>query len=218
MTECGSLTKRIAAEQVPEQDAIRNSMLTSSDVNMNDDNNLRGSVVTFHDANPGGGASTEGDSYPKRIVVETAPDGATLRNSVVTFSDSNTADVNNFRGGVVTFTGASPLDAARPFRSSSSSSTTRTVVVDATKHLEEGSTTSDKLVPGVDDVTKGVQDVVTSAKHFVRIFRIDNEIFEVNEEQLDRVRMSKYEFGGVRNITHGFGLRLKSIARRYSIY
>jgi hypothetical protein len=206
MTEDDGLTIRTAAEQVPGQNAVRESMLTSSDVNMNDDNNFRGSVVTFPDVNPGDASSTEGDSFPKRIVVETAPGGATLRNRVVAFSDSNTADIKNFREGAVTFSDASPMDAARPFRSSSSTST-RTIVVDATKHLEAGSTTSGKVLPGVEDVKKGVQDVVMSAQQCVRMFRVDNEIFEVNEEQLDRVRMSKCETQG----------KATSTARRYHI-
>jgi hypothetical protein len=102
---------------------------------------------------------------------------------------------DNIRESVVTFSDANQVDAASPF-GGSSMSTTRTIVVDATKHLEAGSTTSSKLIPGVNDVTKGMQDVVRSAKHCVRIFRIDNEIFEVNEEQLDRVRMSKCSLEG----------------------
>jgi hypothetical protein len=103
---------------------------------------------------------------------------------------------DNIRESVVTFSDANQVDVASPFGGSSSISTTRTIVVDATKHLEAGSTTSSKLIPGVNDVTKGMQDVVRSAKHCVRIFRIDNEIFEVNEEQLDRVRMSKCSLEG----------------------
>jgi hypothetical protein len=119
------------------------------------------------------------DSLAKGIAVETAPDEANLRASVVTFYD------------------AKPGDAASPF--GSNISTTRTAVVDATTHLEshQGSTSSGKLVPGVKDVTKAVHDAVNHAKHCVRMFRVDNEIFEVNEEQLDRVRMSKYELEGV---------------------
>jgi hypothetical protein len=131
---------------------------------------------------------TEGDdSLPKRIEVETSPGEANLRESVVTFSDSNTADDKKFRESVVTFYDANSFG----------SNTTRTIVVDAALHLEAGSIKSGKLIPGVEDVTIGMQDVVRSAKHCVRIFRVDNEIFEVNEEQLDRVRMSKYELEGV---------------------
>jgi hypothetical protein len=135
---------------------------------------------------------TAGDSLAKRIAAEQVPSQDNIRESMVTFSDANKADDNNFRGSV-TFYDAKPGDAASPFGSS-----TRTVVVDATKHLEshQGSrtTSSGKLIPGVKDVTKAV---VNHAKHCGRMFRVDNEIFEVNEEQLDRVRMSKYELEGV---------------------
>jgi hypothetical protein len=147
---------------------------------------------------------TEGDSLPKRIEEETSPGEANLRESVVTFSESNTADVNKFRESVVTFYDANPADTALSF----GSNTTRTIIVDATTHLEAGSTSSGNLIPGVKDMTKGVQDVVTTAKDCVKIFRIDNEIFEVNEEQLDRVRMSKCELEG----------KATSTARRYHIY
>ena len=129
----------------------------------------------------------EDDSLPKSIAVETVPGEVNLRQSVVTFSSSIPADDKNFRETVVTFSHANPGDASRPF----GNSTTRTIVVDATQHLEAGSTTSGNLVPGVRDMTKGMQDVARSAKDCVKIFRVDNEIFEVNEEQLDRVRMSK---------------------------
>jgi hypothetical protein len=149
-------------------------------------------------------AMTEDDSLPKRIAVEVAPGEANLRESVVTFSSSIPADYKNSRESVVTFSHANPGDAARSF----GSHTTRTIVVDATQHLEAGSTSSGNVIPGVKDMTKGMQDVVRSAKHCVRIFRIDNEIFEVNEEQLDRVRMSKCELEG----------KATSNARRFHIY
>ena len=149
---------------------------------------------------------TAGDSLPKRIAAEHVPSQDNIRESMVTFSDANKAEDNNFRGSV-TFYDAKPGDAASPFGSS-----TRTVVVDATKHLEshQGSrtTSSGKLIPGVKDVTSAVHDVVKHAKHCVRMFRVDNEIFEVNEEQLDRVRMSKCELEG----------KATSSARRYQIY
>jgi hypothetical protein len=75
---------------------------------------------------------------------------------------------------------------------------TRTSVVNAAEHLEahRGGSTSSAFIPGIQDVTQGVQDVVRNAKSYVRIFRIDNDTFDVNQEQLDRVRMSKCEFGG----------------------
>jgi hypothetical protein len=137
---------------------------------------------------------TDSDNLAKRMEVETGPSNQNnIRESVVTFSDANLGD-------------------AAPF--GSSFSTTRTVVVDATKDLEAGSTASSKLIPGVNDVIKGVKYVVRSAKHFVRIFHIDNEIFEVNQEQLDRVRMSKCKL-------EGRASRLKvysSETRRYRIY
>jgi hypothetical protein len=137
---------------------------------------------------------TEDDSLPKSIVVlETAPGQPNLRESVVTFSGSIPADDKAFRESVVTFSHINPRDTARSF----SSNTTRTIVVDASQHLEAGSTSSGQLIPGVKDMTKGMQDVARSAKHCVKIFRVDNEIFEVNEEQLDRVRMSKCESEGV---------------------
>jgi hypothetical protein len=151
---------------------------------------------------------TAGDSLPKRIAVETVPSSQdNIRESMVTFSDANKADDNNFKGSVTLYD-AKPGGAASPF--GSSISTTRTVVVDATKHLEshQGSTSSGKLIPGVKDVTSAVHDVVKHAKHCVRMFRVDNEIFEVNEEQLDRVRMSKFEFGG----------KATSTTRRYHVY
>jgi hypothetical protein len=197
MTEGDSLPKRIAVETSPGEANLRESVVTFSDSNTADVNNFRGGVVTFNDVNPVDAASsTEGDCLSKGIAVETSPDEHNLRNSVVTFEGANPADdKNNFRESVVTFSDANPIHAAGPLRSSSS--TTRTIVVDATTHLEAGSTSSGKLIPGVRDVTKGVHDVVTSAKHCVRIFRVDNEIFEVNEEQLDRVRMSKCELEGV---------------------
>jgi hypothetical protein len=76
--------------------------------------------------------------------------------------------------------------------------TTRTFVVDATEQLEaHRGTISSNLIPGVADVTQGVQGVGKSVKECVRMFRIDNEIFDVNREQLDRVRMSKCESGRV---------------------
>jgi hypothetical protein len=131
---------------------------------------------------------TEDDSLPKMIAVETAPGEVNLRESVVTFSSSIPADDKQFfRESVVTFYDANPGDTASSF----GSNTTRTIVVDATQHLEAGSTSSGQLIPGVKDMTKSMQDVVRSVKHCVKIFRVDNEIFEVNEEQLDRVRMSK---------------------------
>jgi hypothetical protein len=147
---------------------------------------------------------TEDDSLPKSIVVETAPGEANLRKSVVTFSGAIPADDKNFRESVVTFSHANPGDTARSF----GSNTTRTIVVDASQHLEAGSTSSGQLIPGVKDMTKGMQDVVRSAKDCVKMFRVDNEIFEVNEEQLDRVRMSKCELEG----------KATSSARRYQIY
>jgi hypothetical protein len=120
---------------------------------------------------------TEGDtsSLTKEIAAaEQVPDQDNIRESVVTFSDSL------------------PRDVARPFRSSSS--TTRTIVVDAAEQLEaHRGTTSSSFIPGVKEVTQGVQDVVRNAKTYVRIFQIDNETFDVNQEQLDRVRMSKCE-------------------------
>jgi hypothetical protein len=122
-----------------------------------------------------------------RIAVEEVPGQDIIRESVVTFSDGN------------------PVDAASPF-GGSSIGTTRTVVVDATKHLEASSASSDKLIPGMKDVTTAVHGVVRHAKHCVRMFRVDNEIFEVNEEQLDRVRMSKCSLEGVGENTNGFGL------------
>jgi hypothetical protein len=120
---------------------------------------------------------TEGDHLAKSIEAGTSPDHNNIRESVVTFCDANLGDD------------------ASPF-STSGISTTRTIVVDATQHLEAGSTTSSKLIPGVNDMTQGVQDVVRNAKECVRMFRVDNEIFEVNEEQLDRVRMSKCDLDG----------------------
>jgi hypothetical protein len=145
---------------------------------------------------------TERDNLAKSIEAEAATGEANFRKSVVTFSDANPADDSNFRESVVTFSDANPGDAARSF---GSISTTRTIVVDATQHLEAGSTASSKLIPGVNDVTKGVKDVVRNAKECVRIFRVDNEIFEVNEEQLDRVRMSKCDLEGVGENTNGLG-------------
>jgi hypothetical protein len=115
---------------------------------------------------------TEGDtnSMTKDIVAEQVPD----QNNI---SDSN-----------ATFPHANPVDASH----SVGSSLTRTVVVDAAEQLEgHRDRTSSSFIPGVNDVTHGVQDVVRNAKSYVRIFRIDNEIFDVNQEQLDRVRMSK---------------------------
>jgi hypothetical protein len=119
----------------------------------------------------------EADTLTERMAAEAGPNQNNIKASVVTFYDTNP-------GGA-----ASPLN--------SSGSTTRTIVVDATKDLEAGSTASSKLIPGVNDVTKGVKDVVRNTKECVRIFRIDNEIFEVNQEQLDRVRMSKCDLEGV---------------------
>jgi hypothetical protein len=99
-------------------------------------------------------------------------------------------DQNNIRESVVTFSDANLGDTASPF----GSSLTRTVVVDATQQLEgHRDNTSTSFVPGVNDVTQGVKDVVRNAKSYVRIFRVDNKSFEVNQEQLDRVRMSKCE-------------------------
>jgi hypothetical protein len=43
-------------------------------------------------------------------------------------------------------------------------------------------------MPCIKDMTKSMQDVV-SAKHCVKMF-LDNEIFEVMNEKLDRVRVS----------------------------
>jgi hypothetical protein len=159
----------------------------------------------------------EGDSSTKQIAAELAPDQDNIRESVVRFSDVNPADNDNFRESMVTFYDANPGKTVRPF--GSSVDTTRTIVVDATEHLEasRGSTpSSGKLIPGVKDVTQSVQDAVRSAKDCVRIFRIDNELFEVNQEQLDRVRMSKCELEGV--CGWRVGVRLRGIlARRYCI-
>jgi hypothetical protein len=140
---------------------------------------------------------TEGDSLTKKIAPEPAPDQDNIRESVVTFSNVNPADNDNFRESMVTFSDVNTGDTACSF--GSSVDTTRTIVVDATEHLEasRGRISSGKLIPGVKDVTQGVQDAVRSAKDCVRIFRVDNEIFEVNQEQLDRVRMSKCELEGV---------------------
>jgi hypothetical protein len=124
----------------------------------------------------------------ERIAAEQVPGQDNISESVVTFSDAN------------------PVDAASPF-GGSSISTTRTVVVDATKHLEASSASSGgKLIPGVKDVTNAVHDGVRHAKHCVSMFRVDNEIFQVNKEQLDRVRMSKCSLEGVGEKTYGFGL------------
>jgi hypothetical protein len=120
---------------------------------------------------------TEGDQLAKSIEAGIGPDHNNIKESVVTFCDANMGD------------DASPL-------STSAGSTTRRIVVDATQHLEAGSTSSSKLMPGVNDMTQGVQDVVRNAKECVRMFRVDNEIFEVNVEQLDRVRMSKCSLEG----------------------
>jgi hypothetical protein len=119
---------------------------------------------------------TEGEHLAEIIEADTGPDQNNIRESVVTFCDANLGD------------DASPI--------STSGSTTRTIFVDATQHLEAGSTSSSKLIPGVNDMTQGVQDVVRNAKECVRMFRVDNEIFEVNVEQLDRVRMSKCSLEG----------------------
>jgi hypothetical protein len=138
---------------------------------------------------------TEGDtsSLTKEIAAEQVP-----------------PDQDNMRESVVTFSHADPGDAARPF---GSSSLTRTVVVDAAEQLEaHRDTTSSSFIPGVKDVTQGVQDVMRNAKSYVRIFRIDNETFDVNQEQLDRVRMSKCETQG------GTGWLSCLLARRYCIY
>jgi hypothetical protein len=115
---------------------------------------------------------TEGDSLTKKIAADQVPDLDNIRESVVTFSDVNTGDA---------------------VRQIGSSIIVGSVIVDATEQLEahRGLTSSGKLVPGVKDVTQGVQDAVRNAKSYVKIFRVDNEIFEVNQEQLDRVRMSK---------------------------
>jgi hypothetical protein len=138
---------------------------------------------------------TEGDNLAGRIEAETATGEASFRKSVVTFSDANPADDSNLKERIAPFSDSNPGDAARSF---GSISTTRTIVVDATQHLEAGSTTSSRLIPGVNDVTKGVQDVV-------RMFRVDNEIFEVNEEQLDRVRMSKCDLERIGERIYGSG-------------
>jgi hypothetical protein len=159
---------------------------------------------------------TEGETLAERIEAEKAlgEDTHNLRESVVTFSIDTPADDKKFRESVVTFYDANPGEGASPL--GSSGSTTRTIVVDATQHLEAGSITSSKLIPGVNDVTKGMQDVVRSAKHCVRVFRIDNEIFEVNQEQLDRVRMSKCKLEG--RASRLKGLQLRGTARRHRIY
>jgi hypothetical protein len=157
----------------------------------------------------------EGETLAERIAAERAPGEDNFRKIGITFSGDNSGGDKKFRESVVSFSDANPVDTANPY-GSSSGSTTRTVVVDATKHLEAGSTSSGNLIPGVNDVTKGMQDVVRSAKHCVKIFRIDTEIFEVNEEQLDRVRMSKCDLEGVGEKTEG--LQLRGTARRNRIY
>jgi hypothetical protein len=106
---------------------------------------------------------TRGDNnLAKRIEAETTTEEANFRESVVTFSDTNLAHGKPLRESVVTFYDDNPGDAARSF---GSSTTRRTIVVDATKDLEAGSTASSKLIPGVNDVTQGVKDVVRSAKN-----------------------------------------------------
>jgi hypothetical protein len=114
---------------------------------------------------------TQGNSLNEKIAAEPALDEDNARENLATFSNAN------------------PAEAALSFGS-------RTVVVDAAEQLEaHRGTISSNFIPGVIDMTQGVQDVVRSAKDYVRIFRIDNEIFDVNQEQLDRVRISKCRHG-----------------------
>jgi hypothetical protein len=119
---------------------------------------------------------TEDDGLTIKIAAEDIPYEDRARASVVSFSeDANTAETVRSFG----------------------SSVTRTIVVDAAEELEaHRDSTSSNFIPGVKDVTKGVQDIARNAKSYVRIFRIDNEIFDVNQEQLDRVRMSKCKIEG----------------------
>jgi 23S rRNA U2552 (ribose-2'-O)-methylase RlmE/FtsJ len=118
---------------------------------------------------------TEDDGLTIKIAAEDIPD-KDARASVVSFSeDANTAET------------------VRSFGSSA----TRTIVVDAAEKLEgHRDSTSGNFIPGVKDVTKGVHDIAKNAKSYVRIFRGDDGIFEVNQEQLDRVRMSKCKMEG----------------------
>jgi hypothetical protein len=119
----------------------------------------------------------EHDGLTKTIAVEDIPDEDNARASVVSFSED-----------------ANTVETVRSFGSSA----TRTIVVDAAEQLESHrDNVSSNFIPDVKDVTKGVRDIARNAKTYGRIFRgEDNEIFEVNQEQLDRVRMSKCKIEG----------------------
>jgi hypothetical protein len=150
----------------------------------------------------------EGESLTRKKTAGTAPDEDNVRKSAVTFSDTNMVETIRSFDSITTRTvavdaneqleahlGSTSFETVNSF---GSISTTRTVVVDAKEHLEaHRDSTSSNFIPGVKDVTKGVHDIARNAKHYGRIFRGDDGIFEVNQEQLDRVRISKCKTEGV---------------------
>jgi mannose-6-phosphate isomerase class I len=149
----------------------------------------------------------KGNTSTRKKTAGPASDEDNVRKSAVTFSDANMVKTIRSFNSSTTRTvavdaneqleahlGSTSFETVNSF---GSISTTRTVVVDAKEHLEAHlDSSTGHLIPSVQDVTKGVQNVVRSAKHYGRIFRGDDGIFEVNQEQLDRVRMSKCKMEG----------------------
>jgi hypothetical protein len=150
-----------------------------------------------------------GDSVTKKKTAGPAPDEGNDRKSTVTFSDADKVEtirsfdssttprtvVVDANGHLESRLGTTSFEEA--VNAFGSISTTRTVVVDPKEHLEaHRDSVSSNFIPDVKDMTKGVQDIARNAKTYVNIFRGEDGIFEVNQEQLDRVRMSKCNWKG----------------------
>jgi hypothetical protein len=116
---------------------------------------------------------TEDDSSTKKMEIEPLPPKVDTGSNVSAFSY-----FGDFDGG----------------------SSNTGVFIDAVEHLEShrGIPIPTHFIPTVGDVTRGVKGVATNAQQAVRIFHIgDHEIFEVSQEQIDRVRTSKSNVQGV---------------------
>jgi hypothetical protein len=172
----------------------------------------------------------EGDSLTRKKAAGPARDEDNVRKRAVSFSDANMVETIRSFGTVdakehlEAHLGSTSSETERSFDtitictssetelSFDSNIISRTFVVDAAEHLEAhlGSSSSDNFIPGVKEVTQSMQNVVRSAKDYGRIFRCEDGIFEVNQKQLDRVRISKCE-------TMEETGWLWCIARKYSI-
>lgn len=63
------------------------------------------------------------------------------------------------------------------------------LVIDANEHLEHYEPSAAMSIPTMKSVTKGV---TKNVRDVIRVFEIEGAHIEVTQEQIDRVRMSKY--------------------------